>query len=288
MKKKILLIGLNEFIEKFLLTYNSKIKSEKYDIIFTDNIKAYEDKLYSYSKIIYLSNKMNEEIYKLFNNAHRQKKEISYFFRLESINLEYKDDFIFGIPHVDEDNIYNDSILFKSFQSIIALLLLLITLPIIIIVSVLTFILDGLPIFFQQERIGLNEEKFSIHKIRSLKTSTNNYMKSSDKKGSHYTKVGLFLRKSNIDELPQFWNVLNGSMSFIGPRPEMPFIVDEYNYFERLRLKVKPGISGIWQLSKAREKEIHYNLEHDFYYIIKKSKSTDVKIFLKSMISFLK
>lgn len=80
MKKKILLIGLNEFIEKFLLTYNSKIKSEKYDIIFTDNIKAYEDKLYSYSKIIYLSNKMNEEIYKLFNNAHRQKKRNKLFF----------------------------------------------------------------------------------------------------------------------------------------------------------------------------------------------------------------
>ena len=113
-------------------------------------------------------------------------------------------------------------------------------------------------------------------------------MKSSDKNGSHYTRVGLLIRKLNIDELPQFWNVLNGSMSFIGPRPEMPFIVEEYNYFERLRLKVKPGISGIWQLSKAREQEIHYNLEHDFYYIMKKSKSTDVKIFLKSMISFLK
>ena len=109
-------------------------------------------------------------------------------------------------------------------------------------------------------------------------------MKSSEKTRNYYTEVGLFLRKSNIDELPQFLNVVNGTMSFIGPRPEMPFIVEDYNFVEKIRLQVKPGLSGLWQLSQAREREIHHNLEHDFNYIKNKNCVLDIKLFIKTAI----
>ena len=73
--------------------------------------------------------------------------------------------------------------------------------------------------------------------------------------------------KTSLDELPQLVNVLKGEMSMVGPRPEMPFIVNEYNAIEKKRLIVKPGITGLWQISLHRNVEINHNLEYDFYYI---------------------
>ncbi len=113
-------------------------------------------------------------------------------------------------------------------------------------------------------------------------------MKSSEKTDDYYTRIGLFLRKSNIDELPQLLNILNGTMSFIGPRPEMPFIVKNYNYLETFRLNVNPGISGLWQISIAREREIHHNLEHDFLYLDNKNFIYDFLIILKTIFKFLR
>lgn len=101
------------------------------------------------------------------------------------------------------------------------------------------------------------------------------------------TKIGMFLRNTGSDELPQLFNVLKGEMSLVGPRPEMPFIVDSYTDKERERLKVKPGITGLWQLSSKVKKPIHYNLEYDLSYIRNQSLLLDFKILFKtSIISF--
>jgi len=83
---------------------------------------------------------------------------------------------------------------------------------------------------------------------------------------SRITRIGKYLRKTSLDELPQIINVLRGGMSFIGPRPEMPFIVAEYTDLHRERLKMMPGISGLWQLSGDRKKAIHENIDYDLYY----------------------
>jgi lipopolysaccharide/colanic/teichoic acid biosynthesis glycosyltransferase len=81
------------------------------------------------------------------------------------------------------------------------------------------------------------------------------------------TRFGKFLRRTSLDELPQFWNVLKGAMSIVGPRPEMPFIVEMYTPLQRDRLEAKPGITGLWQISADRGKQIHDNIEYDLYYI---------------------
>jgi len=81
------------------------------------------------------------------------------------------------------------------------------------------------------------------------------------------TKVGRWLRKTSLDELPQLFNVIKGEMSMVGPRPEMPFIVNNYNNIEKKRLLIKPGLTGLWQISPHRSAEISHNLEYDFYYI---------------------
>jgi lipopolysaccharide/colanic/teichoic acid biosynthesis glycosyltransferase len=84
---------------------------------------------------------------------------------------------------------------------------------------------------------------------------------------SRITRIGRLLRRTCFDELPQLWNVLRGEMSLVGPRPEMPFIVDGYTPLQMKRLAVKPGLTGLWQLSGDRQCLIHENLEYDLYYL---------------------
>ena len=97
------------------------------------------------------------------------------------------------------------------------------------------------------------------------------------------TRVGRFLRKISLDELPQIINVIKGNMSLVGPRPEMPFIVEKYNEIQRERLKVAPGITGLWQLSGDRKKAIHENLDYDLYYIRNVSFFLDLAILIETV-----
>jgi len=87
-----------------------------------------------------------------------------------------------------------------------------------------------------------------------------------------------------LDELPQLINVIKGEMSLVGPRPEMPFIVETYNEIHRERLKVLPGITGLWQLSGDRKLAIHENMDYDLYYIRNMSFSLDVAILIETLI----
>ena len=92
------------------------------------------------------------------------------------------------------------------------------------------------------------------------------------------TRFGRFLRRYSLDELPNFWNVLVGQMSVVGPRPEMPFIVESYGPLDRERLRAKPGVTGLWQISYARQDAIHSNLDYDLYYIENQSFLLDLVI----------
>jgi lipopolysaccharide/colanic/teichoic acid biosynthesis glycosyltransferase len=105
----------------------------------------------------------------------------------------------------------------------------------------------------------------------------------SDDGDARITGAGRILRTSGFDELPQLFNVLRGEMSLVGPRPEMPFIVDGYTPFLRTRLSVKPGITGIWQLSPDRRMQIHDNIEYDFYYIDHRSIALDLLIMVETI-----
>ncbi len=98
------------------------------------------------------------------------------------------------------------------------------------------------------------------------------------------TRVGKWLRKTSLDELPQLVNVLIGTMSLVGPRPEMPFIVETYNKLQRERLRVKPGITGLWQVSADRSIAIHENMDYDLYYVHEQSFILDIVILIQTAI----
>jgi lipopolysaccharide/colanic/teichoic acid biosynthesis glycosyltransferase len=97
------------------------------------------------------------------------------------------------------------------------------------------------------------------------------------------TKIGRFLRRTSLDELPQLMNVFVGDMSLVGPRPEMPFIVQDYTSEHRQRLQVMPGITGLWQLSADRSFLIHDNMEYDLYYIRNRGFFMDIAILVHTL-----
>ena len=102
------------------------------------------------------------------------------------------------------------------------------------------------------------------------------------------TKVGRILRRTSLDELPQLLNVLRGEMSLVGPRPEMPFIVANYNEWQRIRLTIKPGLTGLWQILGRKDLYLHENLEYDFFYIKNQSLLLDLIVLLKTIPAVLK
>jgi lipopolysaccharide/colanic/teichoic acid biosynthesis glycosyltransferase len=109
-----------------------------------------------------------------------------------------------------------------------------------------------------------------------------------DEADPRITRVGRYLRRYSLDELPQLLNVLSGEMSMVGPRPEMPFIVEQYGPLERERLRAKPGITGLWQISYARTEEIHKNLDYDIYYVENRSLLLDVVILFLTVFAVVK
>jgi lipopolysaccharide/colanic/teichoic acid biosynthesis glycosyltransferase len=135
------------------------------------------------------------------------------------------------------------------------------------------------PALFVQKRVGRHGRLFDIYKFRSMYTSASRYdFSPTTSFDPRITRLGRFLRRTCLDELPQLINVLTGTMSLVGPRPEMPFIVRNYNSRQRKRLQVTPGITGMWQLSADRALPIHENVEYDLYYIRNRTFFMDIAI----------
>ncbi|HLG12644.1 MAG TPA: sugar transferase [Dehalococcoidia bacterium] len=144
----------------------------------------------------------------------------------------------------------------------LSLLLLLVFSPIIVSISVAILLQDGRPVFFSQKRMGQNGKKFTVYKFRSMHRDAEKLLQQVKqhnniqdgpifkwRQDSRITKVGRFLRRTSLDELPQLWNVLLGNMSLVGPRPPLESEVIEYEGWQLRRLAVKPGMTGLWQVS---------------------------------------
>ena len=141
------------------------------------------------------------------------------------------------------------------------------------------------PAIFIHDRVGKGGRNFQLYKFRTMYKNADPYtVNPTDQNDSRITRVGRFLRKTSLDEMPQIINVLKGEMSFVGPRPEMPFIVEKYDEIHKERLKVVPGITGLWQLSGDRKKAIHENMDYDLYYKKNVSFFLDVAILIETMI----
>ncbi len=140
------------------------------------------------------------------------------------------------------------------------------------------------PALFSQERVGRGGRRFSMWKFRTMTVDSDPYAPaprgSSDPR---ITRYGRWLRVTSLDELPQLWNVLKGDMSLVGPRPEMPFVVEGYEDWQRRRLDVKPGITGLWQILGRKDLPMHENLQYDFYYIRNRSLALDASILIRTL-----
>ena len=147
---------------------------------------------------------------------------------------------------------------------------------------------------FTQNRIGQGGREFTIYKFRSMaKNSEAHGAQLAQIGDARITRVGKFIRKTRLDELPQFWNILRGDMSLIGPRPEQRVFVEQFNDsipFYNYRHIVKPGLSGWAQVTQGyagNEDETQIKLEHDFYYIKHFSLSLDILIIFKTIKTIL-
>jgi len=151
-------------------------------------------------------------------------------------------------------------------------------------------------VFFIQERSGLNLEKFNCIKFRSMDINEFSDIKTTVKGDERITKIGKFIRKTSIDELPQFFNVLMGDMTIVGPRPHMILQTEKYNrkiYNFKERHSEKPGITGLAQVSGCRgeiknDKDMLNRLKFDLFYIDKWSFGLDMKIIIKTINQIIK
>jgi lipopolysaccharide/colanic/teichoic acid biosynthesis glycosyltransferase len=167
--------------------------------------------------------------------------------------------------------------------------MLIIFAPLFVFVAALIKVDSAGPALFRQKRIGKDGEPFDIWKFRSMRAEANPYERSPvGDCDPRLTRIGRILRRLSIDELPQLVNVMKGEMSLVGPRPEMPFIVEKYGPLERQRLCVRPGITGLWQISPARAMPIHENLNYDFSYIENQSITLDCAILLRTITAVIR
>ena len=177
----------------------------------------------------------------------------------------------------------------RGFDVMLSALLILLTLPMWMLVALMIRLDSQGPVFFRQERIGQSGRRFVMLKFRSMYATAPKYERSPESDtDQRITRVGKFLRKTSLDELPQLLNVLNGDMSLVGPRPEMPYVTDAYTPVERRRLTVPQGLTGLWQLSGDRKFVIHEAIEYDLYYIENRGIFLDFAILLHTLFFSMK
>ena len=173
----------------------------------------------------------------------------------------------------------------RVFDFVGSLALIILGAPLFVLLALFILIDSDGPVFFRQERVGQNGKHFLMYKFRTMRITSSPYEYSPrESSDPRITSIGKFLRRTSLDELPQLLNVLKGNMSLVGPRPEMPFIVEQYTHRHRNRLDVKPGLTGLWQLSGDRAFLIHENIEYDLYYIRHRNFFMDLAILLHTSI----
>ncbi len=164
----------------------------------------------------------------------------------------------------------------------------LLTLPILMVVVPIIWMTMGFPAIFKQRRVGRHGNEFTVYKLRTMhhdrRMAQVDY-NGPDRRINHkspndprHTKLGRFLRKWSIDEIPQLWNVALGQMSLVGPRPELPHVVNRYEEWQHERHSTRPGLTGLWQISARGEIPMHEATELDIEYVKNVSWLGDMKI----------
>lgn len=296
-KEKCLFVNLNKSLDKLLTSSNI---SDKYEIIFHKNLNLQGKAITSYIK----ENNIKVVIFEKTQLNQLSNKEVNELVNLRLLGIEIYDSENFyecvnkRIPIIKiQDNQYFSDEIFslkrkrrlaffkRSFDVLFPLIMFPFVFPLIGLGCFLIKITSKGNMFYSQLRIGREGKEFKIYKIRTMKNNEGGFTVKND---NRITPVGKFLRLSKIDELPQFYNILMGHMSLIGPRPEQPKYVEEYskeNPFFNLRHMIRPGVSGWAQIHmpKATPEENLKKLEYDLFYIKKYSWKLDAKILLKTV-----
>jgi lipopolysaccharide/colanic/teichoic acid biosynthesis glycosyltransferase len=207
------------------------------------------------------------------------------------------------IPNHNSVNINGNYQLIKRLLDILFSLLILIPLCIVVVlVAILIRLNSPGPIFYRQRRVGLNGTEFNMYKFRSMyvdaddtlhREAIDRFMKGQKLNAGtiahtaykkiddpRITKVGRFIRKTSIDELPQFFNVLRGEMTLVGPRPPLSYEVEKYDSYAQLRLAGKPGLTGPWQVYGRSRVSFEHMVEMDINYLRQQSLWADLKLII--------
>lgn len=183
----------------------------------------------------------------------------------------------------------------RAFDLILGSIAFVLALPLLTLISAVIFLADGRPILYRQKRVGENGRLFEMLKFRTMvreaeqlqgqvmKRDADGNPIHKSKEDPRVTRVGRFLRRFSLDELPQVFNVVIGDMSLVGPRPELPQLVANYQPWQRKRFSVPPGMTGWWQVNGRSDKPMHLHTEDDLYYIQNYSIFLDVQILLKTI-----
>jgi len=189
----------------------------------------------------------------------------------------------------------SQSTLKRLFDFIGAILLLAMAWPLMLLIALAIKLESPGPVLFVQERVGAQGRRFRIIKFRSMyqgserrwwtvaRRDSQGRLRHKHLHDPRITRVGRILRRTKVDELPQLFNVLRREMSLVGPRPELLYIVEEYEAWQWQRFQVLPGITGWWQVSDRRNEPMHLHTSDDLYYVENRSFWLDLLILWKTI-----
>jgi exopolysaccharide biosynthesis polyprenyl glycosylphosphotransferase len=202
-----------------------------------------------------------------------------------------------GIPMLDLRASAIDGsqrLLKRAFDLLFGSLCLILFLPLMGICALAVLLDDGPPVLYRQKRVGENGRLFEMLKFRTMirnadqaqasveKTDESGNVLHKSRQDARITRAGRILRRFSLDELPQLINVVRGDMSLVGPRPEMPYLVEKYQPWQRKRFAVPPGLTGWWQVNGRSDRPMHLHTEDDLYYIQNYSIWLDIQIILRT------
>jgi len=218
------------------------------------------------------------------------------FFDLALYNTTIED--FAGIPMLDLRASAIDDyqrMMKRAFDVFFGLIALTLVMPLMALSALMVFLEDGFPVLYRPKRVGENGRLFEMLKFRTMLKNAEQLQSQVEKRDAsgniihkskddpRVTKVGRFLRRYSLDELPQFINIVCGDMSLVGPRPEMPYLVEKYQPWQRKRFAIPPGLTGWWQVNGRSDKPMHLHTEDDLYYIQNYSIWLDVQIIFRTI-----
>jgi lipopolysaccharide/colanic/teichoic acid biosynthesis glycosyltransferase len=299
-KENILVVVDADRMEQTKEILNIKWRADNYyELLCSDEIS--DDYLEMRQRIMRIKDRLNTDKVILFsdNIDYQIARYINtQFHDILKIN-DYSGLFQLWVLNRNNKKIINKflKLIYRAAEICISLIALVLLVPLFIIISIMIILEDGGTVFYRQKRVGKNNKNFDIIKFRSMRIDAEQeldrilanegaeqyrkYHKIS--KDPRVTKIGKFIRKYNIDELPQFYNVLKGDISICGPRAYMPSEIEQMLGYESIIFSVKPGMTGFWQVTDRAYSTFADRIYKDIFYVKNWSISLDLYIFVRTI-----